>query len=212
MTFRNRKDAAEILAALLAPSSGTCPLVLGVPCGGLPMARVVADRRAGDFDVVLVRRLSAPDDPDVEIGSIDEDGQLYINDVPRQEGISREYVEREKAISLASLKARRAFYTPGRSAFDPRDRVVILVADTVPEETLLLPAIRAMRRRGAARVIVAVAAAPSDVIEHLENEADEVVCACGTSGAALADVFADQQIVCDREAIDAFMYRPLFMH
>ena len=76
--FRDRKDAAERLAGALAPYAGRHPLILAIPRGAVPMARILAERLGGEFDVVLVRKIGSPFNPEVAVGAVDEAGHLYV--------------------------------------------------------------------------------------------------------------------------------------
>jgi predicted phosphoribosyltransferase len=173
MIFKNRLHAAQLLAEKLQKYRGTHPLVLGVPRGAVPMAKLVARELDGDLDVVLVRKLRAPGQPELAIGSIDEDGHLYLNvygaSAPPQ------YLEAEKAHQLALLAERRRLYSTARTRIDPKGRTVIIVDDGLATGSSMIAAVRALKREKAARVIVAVGAAPTETVELLRHEADEVV-------------------------------------
>ena len=109
MYFRDRIDAAERLAAALAPGYGTShPLVLAIPRGAVPMGRVIADALGGELDVALVRKLRAPGQPEFAVGAIDETGWAYVADYARSVGADESYLAREKAAQLAVLAERRA--------------------------------------------------------------------------------------------------------
>src|SRR5262245_27616852 len=107
MIFEDRIDAAEKLAGRLAYLKGARPLVLAIPRGAVPMARVVADRLGGDLDVVLVRKLRSPFNREFAIGAIDESGAFEFSADAAYAGGSRDYMEREKAEQLAIIRERR---------------------------------------------------------------------------------------------------------
>jgi predicted phosphoribosyltransferase len=171
MIFKNRMHAAELLAEKLQQYRGSRPLVLGVPRGAVPMARHIARALDGDLDVVLVRKLRAPGQPELAIGSIDETGHVYLNAY----GVSTPapYLEAEKARQLALLAERRQLY--GAARIDPRGRTVIIVDDGLATGSSMIAAVRAVKREKPARVIVAVGAAPTETVELLRAEADDVV-------------------------------------
>ena len=101
MIFRNREHAATLLAQKLAKYKIQKPLVLGIPRGALPMAKIIADALEGDLDVVLVHKLGAPGQRELAIGAVDEEGRVYLSDYSVPEwGISSEYVNRERRSSL----------------------------------------------------------------------------------------------------------------
>src|SRR5450759_2249863 len=119
MMFRDREDAARRLAEALAQYRGQHPLVLAIPRGAVPMAKIIADALDGEVDVVLVRKLRAPGNPEFAIGSVDETGWTYLGDYAGRVGGSSEYIEAEKEAQLKVMRERRASYTPIRP---PRDR------------------------------------------------------------------------------------------
>jgi predicted phosphoribosyltransferase len=107
MLFEDRIDAACQLAQALDRYRGADPLVLAIPRGAVPMGRVLADRLDGDLDVVLVRKLGSPFNPEYAIGAIDESGAFELSGDSDLATVSREYLEREKAAQAARLRARR---------------------------------------------------------------------------------------------------------
>jgi putative phosphoribosyl transferase len=176
MPFRDREHAAHLLAQRLAGYRGQRPLVLGVPRGAVPMAKIIADALNGDLDVVLVHKLGAPGQPELAIGSVDEDGHLYLSDYVRDLGIAEAYITREKAAQMETLHKRRAMYTPIRPPIDPAGRLVIVVDNGVATGASMIAALRAVRAQQPAKLIAAVAVAPPRALKQMEGEADEVVC------------------------------------
>jgi predicted phosphoribosyltransferase len=94
--FHDRNEAAILLAEQLKDYQGKNPLILAIPRGAVPMAKIIADQLDGEFDVVLVRKLRAPDYPELAIGSIDESGWTYIADHAASVGADSEYIEAER--------------------------------------------------------------------------------------------------------------------
>lgn len=117
LPFSNRTEAAERLALALSAHRGRHPLVMAIPRGAVPMARLVADRLGGTLDVVLVRKIGAPGNPEFAVASVDESGWLYVAPYALEAGANPGYLEREAARQLALIRRRRALYTP---AGDPR--------------------------------------------------------------------------------------------
>ena len=118
MHFRNRDDAARMLAEKLEPYRGQSPLVLAIPRGAMPMAAIISGALGGEMDVVLVRKMRAPANPELAIGSVDETGWTYLADYARQMA-DADYLEAEKNMQLAVMRERRAQYTPIRPPHDP---------------------------------------------------------------------------------------------
>jgi predicted phosphoribosyltransferase len=202
MRFENREEAARLLAARLEPYRGQHPLVLGVPRGAVPMARLIADALGGDLDVVLVRKLRAPGQPEVAIGAVDETGRVlkgrYLDLV------GEEYLREEVRSELEILRRRREQYTRARAPVDPHGRTVIIVDDGVATGSSMLAAIRSVRERKPGKVVVAIAVAPSSTIGRLAAEADEVVCLYAPEDFyAVGQFFEDFSEVTDEVAVAA---------
>jgi len=176
MPFQNREQAARLLARKLAKYRGKNPLVLGIPRGAVPMAKIIADALGGELDVVLVRKLGAPGEPELAIGSVDETGQLYLSEHARALEISDEYIRAEKESQLETLRRRRSFYTPFRPPIDPSDRIVIVVDNGIATGATMIAALRAVRARRPAKLIAAAAVVSPQTLRRIAVEADKVVC------------------------------------
>lgn len=174
--FRDRNDAAKKLADSLVQYKGKNPLVLAIPRGAVPMAKIVADRLGGDFDVVLVRKLRAPFNPEFAIGSIDESGWSYIGDYAASAGGTPDYIESEKQTQLETIRRRRAQYTPIRPPIDPAGRIVIVIDDGLATGSTMISALHSLRARHPAKLICAIPVSPEDTLIKVRQYADEVVC------------------------------------
>lgn len=173
--FRDREEAARLLAERLASYRGSNPLVLGVPRGAVPMAAIIAEALDGDLDVILVRKLGAPGQPELAIGAVDEGGRVFLEGAASDLGVGERYLEAERRTQLQLLAERRKRYTPARDAVDPAGRVVIVVDNGIATGATLIAALRAVRERDPARLVAAAAVAPKDTVRKLRQEADEVV-------------------------------------
>lgn len=174
--FRDRDEAASRLAEKLKTYQGKNPLILAIPRGAVPMARIIADKLGGEFDVVLVRKLRAPYQPELAIGSIDESGWTYIAPFAAAMGVDEDYIAAEKQAQMDTLRKRRAQYTPIRPPIDPAGRIVIVIDDGLATGATMISALHGLRARKPARLICAVPVAPPDTLEKVRQMADEVVC------------------------------------
>jgi predicted phosphoribosyltransferase len=175
MPFENRAQAGRMLASRLEKYRGQHPLVLAIPRGAVPMGKIVADALDGELDVVLVRKLRAPHNPELAIGSIDETGVIYL-DPDTRDLWDEAYIEGEKQVQLETLRRRREMYFPRGSPVDPAGRVVIVLDDGIATGSTMIAALRAARSRHPATLVAAAGVASAEALHLMRGEADEVVC------------------------------------
>lgn len=176
MHFDDRLDAARQLATALERYRGDHPLVLAIPRGAVPMGRAIADRLGGDFDVVLVRKVGAPGNPEFALGAVDETGWTYVADYACDMGLDRRWIDTESRRQLEVLKRRRELYSPGRAGIDPQGRVCIVVDDGLATGATMIAALHSVRARKPARLVCAVPVAARESLERVRALADDVVC------------------------------------
>jgi predicted phosphoribosyltransferase len=179
-TYRDRKDAGQRLVPLLAAHKGSGAIVFALPRGGVPIAIEIAQALGLPLDLLYVRKLGAPLQPELALGAVVDgaDPDTVINEsLVRRLRISRATLEEIAENELRQIDERRARYAIAVDApLNPAGRVAIVVDDGLATGASVGAAVRALRRRGAIRVIVAVPVAPPDAVLLLEKAGAEVVC------------------------------------
>src|SRR6202045_3474404 len=177
--FANRTDAGRLLAEKLAKYPERDPvIVLGLPRGGVPVAFEVAKRLRALLAVFIVRKLGVPGFEELAAGAIASGGVRVLNeDVARALPNADEIIESITAKETAELQRREQSYRDGRPAPELRDKTIILIDDGLATGATMRAAVKALRQRGAAKIVVAVPVGPPDTCREFEDEADEVVCA-----------------------------------
>ncbi len=177
--FSDREEAGRRLAAELIKRHVDDPVVLALPRGGVPVAVEVAEALGAPLDLVMVRKIGAPGNPEVALAAIVEGDppEMVVNEeVMRHSGADQAYLERERDKQLKEMQRRRARYLGERPHADIKGKTAILVDDGLATGATMKAALIAARRWGAARVIVAVPVAPASEVPELAKLADDVIC------------------------------------
>jgi putative phosphoribosyl transferase len=177
LTFANRTDAGRRLATLLEPLRELDPVVVGIPRGGVPVAAEVAHALGAELEIAVVRKVGAPQNPEYALGALAEGGVQVLDErAVGAVGLSAAGLAELIARSERELEERVRRYRGGRVPIVLTSRTVILVDDGLATGRSARAAVRSLRERGAARVILAVPVASPDAVADLRAEADEVVC------------------------------------
>ncbi|NYG34587.1 phosphoribosyltransferase [Sphaerotilus montanus] len=178
--FKNRTEAGQRLAERLASERLVAPVVvLALPRGGVPVAAEVARRLAAPLDLLLVRKIGAPWQRELAVAAVvDGDAPEVVIDegLSAYAGADRAYLEREAAAALAEIERRRQVYLQGRQPLSLTGATVVLVDDGIATGTTVRAALKAVRRRGAARIVLAVPVAPHDILMALRSQCDRIIC------------------------------------
>jgi putative phosphoribosyl transferase len=175
--FMDRHDAGRQLAGLLMALGDERPIVIAVPRGGVPVAAEVALALDAPLDVLMVRKLGAPTNPEFAMGAIAEDGTTIVDSsTVRSLGVSESEFNRILAREQRELQRRVDQFRDGRAAADVSGRTVVLVDDGLATGLSDLAGVHALRARGARRIVVAAPVGSREAIAALREVADDVVC------------------------------------
>jgi putative phosphoribosyl transferase len=177
--FTNRAEAGHLLAIELAAKDYDKPVVLALPRGGVAVAAEIAEKLAAPLDLVLVRKIGVPGQPELALGAIvdGEEPQTVLNeDVMRLVRLDNEALEAEKKRLLREIERRRALYLGDRERVAVEGTTAIVVDDGIATGATMRAALKALKRGFPARLVLAVPVAPPDTLERLSHEVDEIVC------------------------------------
>jgi putative phosphoribosyl transferase len=177
LPYRDRQEGASHLALHLKRFAGAGTVVFGIPRGGVPIAAEIAEALGAPLDIVVARKLGSPFSPELAIGAVTADGGCFLNyDVLNMLSVSNGFLHAEIDRQLRDAKARDLRFR-GRQAPTPvRGRVALVCDDGLATGATMHAAVRALRSRGAARIVVAVPVGSSQACQSLAGEADEVIC------------------------------------
>jgi len=178
--FTDRTEAGRALAQRLVRMSLGAPIVvLALPRGGVPVGAEIARALAAPLDLLLVRKIGAPWQRELAVAAV-VDGQppdiVVDEETMALTGVDQAYVEAEAAREAVEIERRRGVYLKGRAPVDVEGATVIVVDDGIATGTTVRAALKALRRRHPARLVLAVPVAPSDTLAALRAEVDDIVC------------------------------------
>lgn len=175
--FEDREEGGRRLARLFDPRELKDPLVLGIPRGGIATGAALARELHAELDVVLSRKLRAPGQPELAIGAIGEDGEVYLNDFAREvPGVTEDYIRAEREHQLDEIARRRALFRDVKKPADVAGRSVIVTDDGIATGSTMVAALHVLRAKKPHELIMAVPVAPADALERFRPLCDRVVC------------------------------------
>jgi predicted phosphoribosyltransferase len=176
--FKDRTEAGQELAKALSDYAGRDDVVvLGLPRGGMPVAREVADALDAPLDTFVVRKLGVPGHEELAMGAVASGGVRVMNrHTVKELNISEDAVERVAQREQQELRDRESRYREGAEPVDVSGRTVLLVDDGLATGASMRAAVQAVRERGPAGVVVAVPVAPPETCHDMRKEADACIC------------------------------------
>jgi predicted phosphoribosyltransferase/dienelactone hydrolase len=202
--FRDREDAALRLAAKLKGRELHDPLVLAIPRGGVVTGAVLARELGAELDVVLSRKLRAPEQPELALGAVMEDGQVCLNHHARPFlDELKDYLAAERRHQLGEIARRKKLFRAVRPAAAVAGRSVIVTDDGIATGSTMIAALQTVKAQGAREVIVAVPVGSPDRLEEVRHWCDDVVCLlCPEDFRAIGQFYEDFSQVEDGQAAE----------
>jgi len=179
MKFADRYAAGRQLAATLAHLEDRAPVVLALPRGGVAVGFEIAQALGAPLDIVLVRKIGVPWQPELALGAVTDGAspETFIDeDLAKALDIPESYVQEETARQLEEIERRRRSYCAGRPPIAITGRAAIVVDDGIATGATMRVALRSLRRRNPAHLVLAVPVAPPQTLAELRKEADETIC------------------------------------
>lgn len=177
--FANRNEAGRLLAQRLAAMHLANPVVLALPRGGVPVGAEIARALKAPLDLLLVRKIGVPWQPELAVAAVidGEQPDVVVEErVQRDAGISMDYIDQQAREHLVEIERRRRLYLGARAPVAVKGCTAIVVDDGIATGTSMRAALRALRRRQPARLVLAVPVAPPETVARLSTEVDDVVC------------------------------------
>ena len=206
MPFRNRADAGRKLGKALAGYKKRQPVVLALPRGGVPIAAEVCAALNAPLDLILVRKIGVPFQPELAMGAVVDGSAPFVvrnEDVIKYANIDEATFNAICDAELSEIEQRRQCYLSTRDRVEIASRTAIAIDDGVATGATMRVALRAARARKPQRLVLAVAVAPASTIAELRSEADDVICLEEDEFfCAISDYYADFRQVSDQEVID----------
>jgi len=213
MPFHDRIEAGRALARALVKYKGQPVAVYALPRGGVQVAAEIAAALNAPLDVLLVRKIGVPVQPELAMGAVVDGGKPIVvrnSDIMRLMGVTNAEFDAICERELAEIERRRKVYAPKRPPQNPKDRIAIVVDDGIATGATMHAALRSIRMRLPKRLVLAVPVASRDSIERLRPEVDEVVCLeMPEDFGALGYFYQDFHQLSDQDVIDTLNRFPV---
>ena len=202
--FHDRADAGRLLAKRLARFKSENPVIVAIPRGGVVVAEVIAEALDAPLDIVIVRKIGAPAQPEFGIGAIGEDGTSWINvEFANAVGATRSMLQEIMQFESEEIARRVKAIRRGQEPLDLKERAVILVDDGLATGATALVAARSLRQRGVKKVILAVPAGAAESMAMIGREVNETICLeVSDNFHALSNWYEDFLQVTDEKVIE----------
>ncbi len=177
--FENRTEAGRVLAERVAEFGLVDPVILALPRGGVPVAAEIAIALGAPLDLVFVRKIGLPRNPEYAVAAVVDGGEPDIvrNDAVIAKGrIGEAYIEAEARLELQEIERRRAIYLAGRARADIEGRDLVVVDDGIATGASVRAALAALRRKTQGRLVLAVPVAPKEALDVMKPLVDDIVC------------------------------------
>ncbi len=202
--FKDRRSAGKLLAQKLLPSFFPDALVFAVPAGGVPVALVIAQKLRLPLDLMIVRKIQIPANPEAGFGAVGPDGEVIFNqDLLKRLRLTAEEIDEEVEKTKKTVEARNRIFREGRLFPEVAGKTTILVDDGLASGFTMTEAVRFLRRRGAKKIIVAAPTAPESTLNQLLPMVEEVYCLNVRSSFpfAVAEAYQNWYDLTDEEVI-----------
>ena len=174
--FNDRVEAGKKLAKALEDFKGKNAIILAIPRGGVVVGFEIASELELPLDVIIPRKVGAPNNPELAIGAIAEDGTIILdNSLVTYLGVSESFIREESARQREEIKRRLKVYRPNEPSPNVKGLDVILVDDGIATGSTMKAALASVKNQGAKTVTVAVPVGPPSTIEELKEQADKVI-------------------------------------